>query len=117
MINLHLEDSLLEHQTSSVEIFRLVGLNSLLLLLLLSQTLLILVLDLPVLDLHEFEISIAAKMRRIAAKDKRNKDVEPFVSSCKFPDPSILSALRSSSNRIAPFAFETQPCIFVSSTR
>lgn len=117
IINLHLEDSLLEHQTPSVEIFRLVGLNSLLLLLLLSQTLLVFVLDLPVLDLKRiwnFDRSVDEENRD---ETRGNKNVEPFVSSCKFPDPSILSALRSSLNRIAPFAFEIQPCIFVSSTR
>lgn len=117
LINLHLEDSLLEHQTPSVEIFRLVGLNSLLLLLLLSQTLLVFVLDLPVLDLKRiwnFDRSVDEENRN---ETRGNKNVKPFVSSCKFPDPSILSALRSSLNRIAPFAFEIQPCIFVSSTR
>lgn len=53
--NLHLDDSVLEHQASLVKVLRLLRLDSPLLLLLLSQCLLILALGLPFLHLRPFE--------------------------------------------------------------
>lgn len=52
--NLHLVDSVLEHQASSVKLLRVVLLDASLLLLLLTQRLLLLALGFPILDLHSF---------------------------------------------------------------